>query len=152
MIEQAAQVTRVEADSVWVRVQQGGGCGQCHAAAGCQTHTWARFFLRTPPELQVHSEHAVGVGDQVVLGIAEAGLLKSSLWMYGVPLLAFFIAALFAQAFLNGPFAQAGVIGFALLGLLAGFWWVARISTTFAKSGAYQVRILRTLPQSIGGG
>jgi sigma-E factor negative regulatory protein RseC len=86
------------------------------------------------------------VGDHVVIGIAESGLLRGSLAVYAMPLLGLFAGALaghllgnMVSAMPSDLFAIAGALG----GFVAALAWLKRFSRNKEKDTAYQPVALR---------
>lgn len=132
MLEQAARVTRIASDGVWVQAVEPSGCGTC-GGEGCSTRRIAELFQRGPRQFPVDCDLSLAPGDRVVVGIADGSVLKGALRLYGLPLVLMLAGALLAQALWPGDAA-------ALLGMLAGGaagWLVAR------GGGAARPRVLR---------
>ncbi len=101
MIEQRARVMAVDGDQVEVRTEAQTGCHACGARGSCGSGLIAQMFparfkqrlrlsgaaLRTPPR----------PGDQVVIGIDEGYLQKTSLLLYAFPLLGLLGGAIAGQ-------------------------------------------------------
>jgi sigma-E factor negative regulatory protein RseC len=96
------------------------------------------------------------IGDAVVIGISESGLVRGSLAVYAVPLAGLFAGAI-AGDFLGKYFFPDGsdpvAIAGALAGLAAGLFWLKYFSRRTEKDAAYQPVILRKqiLTQSVQG-
>lgn len=149
MIEEHAQVVALdENDEVWVETQRRSACGQCAANKGCGTATLAKVLGNKRSRVRVLNPQAtsVVVGDDVVIGINEQALVRGSLAVYTVPLLALFIfgflgQALSAQLLVVNQDILPIVCG--LIGLLLGFGWVRRFTRGIADSDRYQPVLLR---------
>lgn len=146
MIEESGRVVAVEGDFAWVESERTSACGSCAVRKGCGTSAIAKVFGRRRMQLRVLNRINARVGDDVVVGISEAGLLRGSLAVYAAPL-----AGLFAGAF-TGHFAGRQLlasgsdllaIGGALAGFLAALLWLRHFSRTSAKDVAYQPVVLR---------
>jgi sigma-E factor negative regulatory protein RseC len=123
MIEESARVVAVEQGAVWVETLRRSTCSACSANAGCgqglmerlgvgQRRGYVRALCREPLQ----------VGDQVVIGIGEALLVRSSLLVYLLPLLGLFAAGLLAEWLALDE-------SFVILAALAGFalpWLLVR--------------------------
>ncbi|MCL7461259.1 SoxR reducing system RseC family protein [Pseudomonas sp. NW5] len=141
MIEESARVVAVEAGAVWVETLRRSTCSACSASAGCgqglmeklgvgQRRGYVRALCRAP----------VQVGDQVVIGIAEALLVRSSLLVYLLPLLGLFAGALLAEWLALG---ESFVILAALAGLLPPWLLVRSYSRRRGDDPANQPVVLR---------
>lgn len=121
MLEQAAEVLVAEPGGIWVRAVESSGCGSC-GGQGCSTKRIAELFRRDTRGFQVDSEFLLTPGERVVIGIPDGSVLAGALRVYGLPLAAMLLGALFAQAWMPGD-------GAALVGLLGGGglgYWLAR--------------------------
>lgn len=106
MIEEPAIVTKVEKYRVWVQGQQNNACGGCAQKSSCSTSVIAQWMPQK--NLEVLSDLQLEVGDEVTIGIEEGVLLKASLLLYLVPLIAMFAGAAIAMAFSENQFVIAG--------------------------------------------
>lgn len=97
MIEEAAVVTAVDADGIWVEKDRSSTCGGCSANKVCGIAALSRALGRKRLRAIVFSDQAVSVGDQVVVGLEEAALLRGSMLIYGLPLLLLIAGALLGQ-------------------------------------------------------
>lgn len=123
-LEAVGRVVKVEEGFVWVTTQRETGCTGCQSQKGCGTSTLAKLFApesKTPLKL-LNSLNAQ-VGQQVLLSLNGADLIKHSLMAYGLPLLGLFVGAAAFQAALQGIFSSElpAIMG-GFLGLLGG--WV----------------------------
>ncbi len=149
MIEESGRVVELEGEFAWIEGERSTACGSCAVRKGCGTGTLARLFGQRPVRLRVINHINAAVGDQVVIGISETGLLRGSLAVYAVPLAALFAGAL-AGHFLAGqlwpaardPLAIAGAVA----GLLAGLTWLRRFSFRTGNKAPYQPVVLRKQP------
>lgn len=97
-LEAQGKVVKVEAGYVWVSTQRQTGCSGCQSEKGCGTSSLAKLFApesKTPLKL-VNTLNAQ-VGQQVLLSLNEADLIKHSFMAYGLPLLGLFCGAGFFQ-------------------------------------------------------
>tara|TARA_R110000764_G_scaffold32583_4_gene73650 strand:+ start:28 stop:498 length:471 start_codon:yes stop_codon:yes gene_type:complete len=119
VIEERGRVLSAEPGAVWVATIRSSTCGSCQAKAGCGQAMLQKLgsgssqgFVRALTEQQWQ------VGDEVLVGVPEDAVVRSALWVYLVPLLGLFGAALSAQWL---GWAEPGVIFAAAVGLLFGF-------------------------------
>lgn len=93
MIEETAVVSKIIANQVWV---QGTGrpssCGKCVQNSSCSTHLLEKYIAKR--EIPVDTELSLECGDKIVVAIDEGQLIKGSLLIYILPLLALFLGAL----------------------------------------------------------
>lgn len=146
MIEESGRVVAVEGDFAWVESERTSACGSCAVRKGCGTSAIAKVFGRRRMQLRVLNRINALVGDDVVVGISEAGLLRGSLAVYAAPLAGLFAGALtghFAGRQLLASASDLLAIGGALAGFLAALLWLRHFSRTSAKDVAYQPVVLR---------
>lgn len=96
--------------------------------------------------LRVVNSVDAGVGDHVVIGISESGVVRGSLAVYAVPLAGLFAGALAGQA--AGIHLGAGAtdlpsIAGAVAGLAGGLAWLVRFSRATRMDPTYQPVLLR---------
>ncbi|MCK5665460.1 MAG: SoxR reducing system RseC family protein [Thiotrichaceae bacterium] len=153
MIEEYAQVVGFEGDDIWVETQRKSACGQCSANKGCGTAVLSKVLGNKRSRVRVLNPKAteVSIGDEIVVGIEEQALVRGSLAIYMVPLLALFLFGLlggvFAEQF-NMVKPDTLVIVFSLLGLVLGFMWVKRFSGVISNDPRYQPILLHHASQS----
>ena len=133
MLETRATVIRILESHALVQANQGSGCEQCDGK-GCGTGKLAQLFCSKPRLFQVANPINAGVGDQVVISVAEGAVLRGIGVVYLLPLLLLLGGAMLgnflaAQAGQTDAYAASG----ALLGLVAGFV-LARISSRQFRS------------------
>ena len=123
MVEENAKVLKVEGDVVWVQAIQQSACGSCQAQKGCGHSLLAKTGQRQIDLPVARNGLDVSVGDQVVIGVPEQAILKSSMLMYGVPLGAMLAVATLASLM---DLSEGMVILASFIALAGGFFWVAR--------------------------
>lgn len=149
MIEEHAQVIQVDQNNeVWVETQRRSACGQCAANKGCGTATLAKVVGNKRSQVRALNPHAtsVAVGDEVIIGINEQALVRGSLAVYAVPLLALFVFGFLGQLLtvqLLMTNQDILPIVFGLIGLLLGFVWVRRFTRAITDNDRYQPVLLR---------
>ena len=143
MIEEQGRVVAVEEGAVWVETRRRSTCSSCSAQHGCGQGLSDRLGLKGSTGLvRALCDLRLQVGDEVVIGIGEALLLRAALLVYLPPLLGLFVAAWGATRLgLSEPWviAAAGA-GFALAWLLIR-WRARRVS----DSQQWQPVVLRAL-------
>lgn len=101
----------------------------------------ARLLKRRDAEVAVSgSLDGLRVGDVVVIGLAESALLRASLWVYLLPVLAMFALAALAQTVL--ALADSAVAAWGLAGLALGFWLTRRYAQA-APESEFRPQLLR---------
>ncbi len=145
MIEEHGRVIDVRDGYVWVETQRRSSCDKCSLNAGCGTSVLSRILGQRRTRVRALDTLGAKNGDEVVIGIEDAMLLRSSLAAYLVPLLGLLSGALcggtLASA-LDIP-AEAGSILCALAGMAGGIVWLSRHSRRTAHDRRYQPTVLR---------
>ncbi|MGD2052544.1 MAG: SoxR reducing system RseC family protein [Gammaproteobacteria bacterium] len=121
MIEETARVIAIENGQLWLEAQTTSACSACEAKQGCGTSVLSKWVGRKFTRFQVPNTVNARVGDEVVVGLAEEAMLKGSVLVYLLPLLAMIGFALLAESLIA---AEAGardlmvlvsaIVGFAL--------------------------------------
>ena len=144
MIEEEGTVIAVQGDYAQVQTQRRSGCGQCVAQDACGTSLLERFFGRRAVALTALNPVQAVVGERVLVGVSEQGLLRAALAAYLVPILALLAGAMLGDA-LGGERADlASTLG-AILGLALALLWLRSYSVASARKPERQPLILRRL-------
>ena len=147
MIEETGQIVDVHGAFAWVESERASTCGSCAVNKGCGTGAIAKVLGRRRVRMRVLNRIEARVGDQVVIGVSEAGLLRGSLAVYAVPLGGLFAGALAGYALAGRLFpewpADPAAIAGALAGFVAGLVWLRGFSRRTATDPAYQPVVLR---------
>jgi len=144
MIEESGRVVAIDGNDAWVETSRRSSCGSCEAK-GCGTGTLSQILGRKTQRLRVKNPVGAVPGDRVILGIRESALIKGSLAVYLVPLLALLGGGLFGE--LMG--AQLGVPGegatifAALIALGLSLLWLRRFNRRVADDERFNAVILR---------
>ena len=126
MIEERAIVVKIEGHQVWVERRGAAACGGCSQNASCSTTLLGGLIGKKA--VAADSRIELEPGDEVLVGIEESLLLRASLCLYLLPLLALLAGAGIADQLLaNSVNADLGVAVCALLSLLLALWLVNRI-------------------------
>lgn len=147
MIEEHGRVISVEDDTVWVETIRKTTCSSCSAKNGCGQHLAEKYksskthsYIRAANESgSVIKEH-----DAVVIGIHENALMKASMVVYLLPLLAM-LAGLWAGSALGG---DPAAVMMALVGLAAGFVPVRMLGQRAGEM--CRVQVLKVVPRQQG--
>ncbi|MCR4298460.1 MAG: SoxR reducing system RseC family protein, partial [Gallionella sp.] len=86
MLETRAIVVQVDGQYAFVQANQGNGCGQC-SGKGCGTGKLSQLFCSKPRQFQVDNPVNAGVGDEVIVSVAEGAVLRGIGLVYLLPLL-----------------------------------------------------------------
>jgi len=148
VIEENALVVALNAEGVWVETQRRSACGTCAVNKGCGTATLAKVLGNKRSQVRAlnPTSASVSVGDNVIIGINEQALVRGSLAVYIVPLIALFFFGLLGQvlaAQLVVESSEGMIIVFSLVGLALGFAWVNRFTRNIGDDRRYQPVLLR---------
>ena len=127
MITEQAVVTRCEGGQIEVKLQRASACGHCELSEGCGTGALGRLLGNRSRPLVIKTRQALKPGDELLLGLSEAALVRASLTVYGLPLLAMVTAGLVAALL---GLADTWVALTSIAGFLAGF----KLASRFTRS------------------
>ena len=146
MLEETGQVVDVEGEFAWIESERQSTCGSCSARKGCGTSAIAKVLGRKRMRLRVVNRVDARIGDHVVIGIAESGVVRGSLAVYAVPLAGLFAGALAGQ-FVGERITSTGsdwpAIAGAAVGLIASLFWLRRFGRATETDAAFQPVVLR---------
>lgn len=145
MIEEYAIVTEVADGFATLEIERRTACGLCGQTRGCGNATWGKLLGHRQHGFRAKNPINAKVGDSVVVGVDERAMLSSVFYLYIVPLIAMFVAAILADTFFSH---ELYVVLAAMLGLWFGFVWVKRRLVGYgeaenARSTQYVSVILR---------
>ena len=146
MLEESARVVNIEGEFAWVESERHSTCGSCSVRSGCGTGVIARVLGRKRIRLRAVNKIDANVGDRVVIGIAETGVVRGSLAVYAVPLaglLAGAVAGQLAGLYLMQAGSDLPAIAGAVGGFVTSLVWLARFSRATRTDAAYQPVLLR---------
>lgn len=132
MIEERARVIAVENDKLLLEAQTQSACGGCGARQGCGTSVLSKWVGRRFTRFQAKNTVNARVGDEVVVGLAEEAMLKGSILVYLMPLLAMIVSAVLADSLI--PFGAAARDVLVLIAAVAGFVLMLVVSRRFLSS------------------
>ncbi|MGE0080624.1 MAG: SoxR reducing system RseC family protein [Thiohalomonadaceae bacterium] len=142
MIEETVQVYAAEGETAWVEViQRKTSCGQCVARSGCGTSALSKVLGQRRLRMAALNPIGARPGDRVIIGLRDDALVRGSVAVYLVPLLAMLAAALIGDALAPGQDLAVALAG--LMGLAAGFGWVHVFGRRAAADPRYRPVILR---------
>ena len=126
MIEEQAIVIKASKQSVTLEVVRSKPCGLCGQVRGCGNSIWGKIFSHQSGHIETRNNLNAKLGDIVILGIDETLMLKSSLMLYGVPLLSMFLCMVIANSFAKEMTELYTLVG-AVLGLSLGVVMIKRV-------------------------
>ncbi|MFZ5522939.1 MAG: SoxR reducing system RseC family protein [Pseudomonadota bacterium] len=118
-LETRAVVIRIDGQHAMVMADQADGCEQC-AGKGCGAGKLSRLFCSKPRQFQVINPVNAGVGDEVIVSVAEGAVMRGIVLVYLMPLVLLLIGAALGnwlQLGQSDSYAAAG----AMSGLVVGF-------------------------------
>ncbi len=141
MIEESARVLRVEGDIVWIEAIRQSACDSCSAQKGCG-HSLLVKAGHQRLEVPVDRNGVdIQPNDHVMIGVPDQAVLKSSLLIYGLPLLLMILLAMLSQS-LGANEVTTILVSFG--SLIAGFFMVNWKSQRL-DIRQWQPKIVRTL-------
>jgi sigma-E factor negative regulatory protein RseC len=132
MLTEPARVVSRDGRRVEVELQRGSACGGCELSEGCGTGALGRLLGHRRRSLVIETDRDCNPGDEVLLSLPEAALVKASLMLYGLPLLGLLVGG---SAAISLSLAEWWVAFCAILGLFAGFRLAARGTQKLEQGG-----------------
>lgn len=123
MIEEQVVVTSINQEGAWVEGMQQSACGSCSAKAGCGQHAMTQLGRKVSlwlPLSDLSDAAAImplNIGQQIVVGLPEGAILRSTVVIYGVPLIALVLGAIIGHA----AWGEVGSILISVLSMFIGF-------------------------------
>lgn len=154
MIEETAEVVGIDGDGVWVETARRSTCSGCAAQHGCGTAVLSKVLGTRRTRIRVLADIPLAIGDRVVIGVAERALVRGSLAVYAVPLLALLLGALLGRLGADGGVwtsGEAASVVLGLAGLAAGLLWLKRFTRRIQQDRDYQPVVLKRLPVAATG-
>ncbi len=146
MIEETAKVSAVQDGFAWVETQRKSVCNTCTVNKGCGTAVIGKVLGHKRSSVKVINRINAKPGDEIIVGIEEQALVRGSLAIYTVPLLAMVVGAMSGAALtttIGIEYSEGLRILFSFLGLGFGFAWVKKFSQNIANNQQYQAVALR---------
>jgi sigma-E factor negative regulatory protein RseC len=147
MLETRAVVVRIDGQHALVTADQADGCEQC-AGKGCGSGRLSRLFCSKPRQFQVNNPINAGIGDEVIVSVAEGSVMRGIGLVYLIPLALLVMGAtlgsIWSQPGQGDGFAALG----ALFGLVIGFAFAKWVSLQHGE-GRFQPYIDRKYQQEI---
>lgn len=144
MIEETVTVARTQAGVAWVATRTRNACSHCETSSHCGTAMVAKLFGEKTNLLQIENSLDARAGEQVVIGISNALLLKASVLAYLLPLI-MFIATVGLGQVLGLRESVGTLLGFCGLGL--GLWIANLITGSLSGRMIYCPVMLRRVYQ-----
>jgi sigma-E factor negative regulatory protein RseC len=139
MIEETARVIAIENNQLLLEAETSAACNACAAKQGCGTSVLSKWIGRKFTRFQVPNTVNARVGDQVVVGLAEEAMLKGSVFVYLLPLLAMIGSALLADGLISTDAASRDLL--VVVSAVAGFVVMLFISRWFLSTSTNRSRL-----------
>ena len=139
MIEEHARVIAVENGQLLLEAQTKASCSACAVKQGCGTSVISKWLGRKFTRFQAPNTVNARVGDEVVVGLAEEAMLKGSVLVYLLPLLAMIGFALLADSLIAADTASRDLM--VLIAAVAGFSLMLVISRLLLSSGSNSIKL-----------
>lgn len=146
MQERVWEVVAVEGEWAWVMPLAVPTCGHCGAGDGCGISLWGRWLRRRPVEVKARNPIGARVGEQVAVGLEDAGLLRLAAMAYLFPTLALILGGALGEH-LGASAGQLGSILGAVGGLSLALWGLRFYSVRLTHRSELHPLILRRLDQ-----
>jgi len=136
MIEEQAQVIEIDGSHLILQAKTQSACAGCAVKKGCGTSVLSKVVGRKFTRFRVENRIGAGVGDTVVVGIAEDVLLTGSAVIYMVPIISMILLALLADSVFAHDLDQRdlSIAISAIFGLISGSilskWYFQRHSSS----------------------
>jgi sigma-E factor negative regulatory protein RseC len=152
MIEANGRVVRTAGESAWVQTARRSSCGSCSARSGCGTGALAGLFGARLHEVEVLNPIGAQPGEDVIVGISESLLVRGSVMLYLVPLLALVAGALLAEGLasrLDMTGSELPAILGGIAGLAVGLLWLRWRNRRWSSDPAQRAVIVRRAAQPV---
>lgn len=140
MIEEHARVIAVENGQLLLEAQTKASCSACAVKQGCGTSVVSKWIGRKFTRFQAPNTVNARVGDEVVVGLAEEAMLKGSVLVYLLPLLAMIGFALLADSLIAADTASRDLLVF--ISAVVGFSLMLVISRLLLSSGSNSSKLI----------
>jgi sigma-E factor negative regulatory protein RseC len=120
MIEEQVVITSISPAGAWVEGIQQSTCGSCSAKAGCGQHAMSQLGRKVTlwlPLADLPDRMTLSEGQQVVVGLPEGAIMRSTIVLYGVPLISLVLGAIIGHA----AWGEVGSILISIFSMLIGF-------------------------------
>jgi len=139
MIEENARVIAIENNQLLLEAETKAACNACAAKQGCGTSVLSKWVGRKFTRFQAPNTVNAQVGDEVVVGLAEEAMLKGSVLVYLLPLLAMIGFALLADSLISTDTASRDLL--VLVSAVAGFALMLFISRWFLSTNSNRSKL-----------
>lgn len=121
MIEESVEVIAIEENTLILRAQRESTCQSCSVQKGCGTSVLSQWLGKKLSIFHVENTINAKIGDFLIVGIPESGLLKGSLMVYFMPIVSLMLCALLADWLMaESAYHDIWAIASGILGLFVG--------------------------------
>jgi len=147
MIEENGIIVSVDGEHAQVLTQRRSSCGGCNVSGACGTSLLDRLLGRREVRLDALNRTDAKLGDEVVVGVPEEGVLIGSFVAYILPLAGLILGAIVGQTAADslGVTQQLLSILGGLGGLVVGLGWVRRFGRSSRSDPRFQPVVIRQL-------
>jgi sigma-E factor negative regulatory protein RseC len=146
LIEEAGTVVAIDGAYAQVQTERRSVCGGCSANGACGTSLLERFFGRRPIQVRALNTADALVGDRVILGISEQGLLSASIAVYLIPVAGLVAGAVLGETILGsltqGRYADVSSLLGAALGFVLALSWLRAYSAASWRRPEHQAVVV----------
>ncbi len=148
MNEMHAIVIALRGDQAEIAPLGNFGCTHCNSGGGCGSGKLAQMFCSNKPR-QFSAMNSAGarVGDEVRVVLPEGVLLRSSMLIYGLPLLLLLAGAMLGVALAG---ASADRDGYAVLGAMGGLLAGFAASRVMTMNGNHRAVVQSVVETKVG--
>ena len=125
MITERAVVTRCEGGQAEILLQRASACADCELSHGCGTSALGKLLGNRTRPLLIETRQDLKPGDNLLLGLSETALVRASLTVYGLPLLAMVGAGLLSA--MSG-LGETWVTLSSIAGFIAGYKFASHLT------------------------
>ena len=140
MIKEEGRIVATDDHYAWVLTYRESACQSCSARSGCGNRVLRKLGGSEAQQIKVFKSLDVAVGDEVLVGIAEEGLMRASLLVYLLPLTLLVIFSAIADTIF--VFSEVSIVLAGFSGLLTGFFIVKILSSKLSCNPVYHPQLL----------
>jgi sigma-E factor negative regulatory protein RseC len=116
VLETRATIIRLEGQYAVVQANRPNGCDLCQGK-GCGASKLSQLFCNSPAQLKVNNSISAGIGDEVIISVAEGAVLRGVGMAYIVPLVLLVVGTMLGSM---GGESSGQHDGYAALGAVLG--------------------------------
>ena len=141
MITERGVVEKILHHKAMVRVEKSAACVHCESRGACHVTAGRSVLIEVPNDLQA------AVNDHVEISVSSGSLLRLSLLVYLLPILALIIGAYAGNAWATSFHLQPTLasIGCGAIAMVLAFYALKRLDRHAQAKGKYQPRMTRVL-------